>query len=714
VILATDAGRVLAAELMIVDQLETLTSGGALPSASAPTAGFEESVRAWWASTNAAVAAEAKVQAEPMIKQIEEQTALFIGVSVSIPIDGGGTRLGSPQFGGTFSYRNATLNLSAPAQGGLLVSGSWGGLPLGTILVTPPPSEFRGAAADWSRAAADAGVATTPSRSVASSSVVVPVSGSIRVALSPGALVRPAESSDTQLLLAASRGHAAVTVAWGALPSLPAAWLQPKLGGSNRTILSGLIVRAAPHLTTDEVALVNAAIASGSLPESVVEVLVRRAEQAATSGRWLRTSAVAEIVQEPAGPCPVEGCNDPARQSAIARGVQDRNARARQSFEAASAEAKTRLRTDRIFTDGLPAVSLTVGNDYSVLEWRYDYQIVGGGSITLSIATQAPDWLRTRMRTNPGEQWLEKLSVLAAGPLLDGPDPSRAILRRAEAGLLKDAQQLNAQLAEVVDAAGTTLGTSLRTSAEEYYKALSDWTNSEAGAGSGGGVKAPFEPPGLGAALTPLLPPPFEVVARRDQAVSEVVTAQRETDLARAVRSGAISPELTQPATDWAEAAASIRLVTPAMGKRIAEKAIAAALDYQSRGVKYRSPPSGTNTADCSHFCADVLDQAGFAIPYHTSRDFANSQYFREVPASEAQAGDIIWQPRTTELPGAGHVGIYTGERNAKGNPLGVQMGNKGARTAVWGPRSKTGGDGGGWFDGGEQIKFYRPIAQDK
>jgi hypothetical protein len=87
--------------------------------------------------------------------------------------------------------------------------------------------------------------------------------------------------------------------------------------------------------------------------------------------------------------------------------------------------------------------------------------------------------------------------------------------------------------------------------------------------------------------------------------------------------------------------------------------------------------------------------EGGFShIPYHTTRDLAGSKYYRKVNASEAQAGDILWQP--------GHMGVYTGQSDARGRPMGVQMGSSGAREAPWGLN--------GWFAGGAQLKYYRPL----
>ena len=76
------------------------------------------------------------------------------------------------------------------------------------------------------------------------------------------------------------------------------------------------------------------------------------------------------------------------------------------------------------------------------------------------------------------------------------------------------------------------------------------------------------------------------------------------------------------------------------------------------------------------------------------------------VPSDEAKPGDIVvrrwFDPGTGTFEG--HMGIYTGDIDAKGRQSGVQMGTRGAQTALWGP--------GGWFTTGwfdpTSFQFYR------
>lgn len=85
--------------------------------------------------------------------------------------------------------------------------------------------------------------------------------------------------------------------------------------------------------------------------------------------------------------------------------------------------------------------------------------------------------------------------------------------------------------------------------------------------------------------------------------------------------------------------------------------------------------------------------QAGFGVPYTTSRDFGTSPNYEPV-TGDAQRGDVMWQP--------GHVGMYTGHGYKKTkNPSGLQIGSPaGVREGPFGVL--------GWFPGGNELKYFR------
>lgn len=131
-------------------------------------------------------------------------------------------------------------------------------------------------------------------------------------------------------------------------------------------------------------------------------------------------------------------------------------------------------------------------------------------------------------------------------------------------------------------------------------------------------------------------------------------------------------------------------------GVQVASYAERVADDYAVRQVAYRTggdASAGGKTSDCAHFVSDVLSQAGLDIPDTTAQDVTDSEYFDEVPASEARAGDVIVQ--------GGHMGIYSGTKDAAGHPIGTPVGNHSGAMAPW--------SSGGWFANQGDVRFFRP-----
>lgn len=162
-----------------------------------------------------------------------------------------------------------------------------------------------------------------------------------------------------------------------------------------------------------------------------------------------------------------------------------------------------------------------------------------------------------------------------------------------------------------------------------------------------------------------------------------------------AALSGKPAAKRAAPGTTGGAGAAG--LTTASKGKNgqgIADTARTKAQEYKDNGVTYlKSRPAYpvNKHADCSSFVHDVLKASGHDVPDTTTDALATSKHF--MPVTNPQPGDVIWQP--------GHMGIYTGT-DAAGHPLGMQMGVHGPAEGKWGP--------GGWFDGGGETKYYRPV----
>lgn len=174
-------------------------------------------------------------------------------------------------------------------------------------------------------------------------------------------------------------------------------------------------------------------------------------------------------------------------------------------------------------------------------------------------------------------------------------------------------------------------------------------------------------------------------------ALSDAITGQKLDPLTW------IRAELERLVSQMLQQMTSSGLIDKHTGNLIAQKSAEVAKDYRDRGVTYYmgdDAEADGDTADCSHFVHDVLNQSGIDIPYVTTSDIGNDSHFNRIPASEARAGDIIVQGH--------HMGVYTGENDPDTDcPLGYQMGDHGAAKGKWGD--------GGWFAHPEDMRFYRP-----
>lgn len=99
-------------------------------------------------------------------------------------------------------------------------------------------------------------------------------------------------------------------------------------------------------------------------------------------------------------------------------------------------------------------------------------------------------------------------------------------------------------------------------------------------------------------------------------------------------------------AAEAAASAASSSVDVPASA--IGNSVISIASRYI--GVPYVSGGSSPSGMDCSGFTKYVFGQLGINLPHSSS---AQPGYGTQVPASEAQPGDLMWTP--------GHVSIYAG-----------------------------------------------------
>ncbi|MDR7383833.1 C40 family peptidase [Promicromonospora iranensis] len=136
-------------------------------------------------------------------------------------------------------------------------------------------------------------------------------------------------------------------------------------------------------------------------------------------------------------------------------------------------------------------------------------------------------------------------------------------------------------------------------------------------------------------------------------AVSVVSAAENEdyqAELAAAEAEKAAEAAAAEAAEAAEAAAATVSTATSVdvPASAIGNSVISIASRYV--GVPYVSGGASPSGMDCSGFTQYVYGQLGIDLPHSSS---AQPGYGTQVPASEAQPGDLMWTP--------GHVSIYAG-----------------------------------------------------
>jgi cell wall-associated NlpC family hydrolase len=140
-----------------------------------------------------------------------------------------------------------------------------------------------------------------------------------------------------------------------------------------------------------------------------------------------------------------------------------------------------------------------------------------------------------------------------------------------------------------------------------------------------------------------------------EKAAVSVVSAAENEDYQAELAAAEAAEAAEAAAAEAAEAAeaAATTATTAATSVDVPASAIGnSVISIASRyvGVPYVSGGGSPSGFDCSGFTAYVYGQLGIDLPHSSS---AQSGYGTQVPASEAQPGDLMWTP--------GHVSIYAG-----------------------------------------------------
>jgi hypothetical protein len=529
----TVEGRIRATEMNTLAEIYDYATGGSLPEPGAPKPAFVDAVRSQWDRVSKVINDRVASESNPIIEKINQRNnawSIFFSVTLGGPF---------PVFTGSYTSGSIGINLSTSFTNSVAVSGSVNGIntpqlniPLPSFDSTQPEIN-----SSQTRNATDAALASMPTRMAVTGTsyrAVRDLASVETTTMTPGPL--PPAPAPTPLPTGTLVLRTEVPTTWMILPPLPTNWKEALLDDGQRQWLGGLVARAAPKLSQQEKDAVVQAVKAGVISDQLLDMLVERGnaaieEENIAARRWVRTKVVSELV-------PTRGADGTnLTQAQKVEYMRANNAKSQAEFDAALKKVRDQLKAEKVFVDGMPAVSLTYGNDFTVMLWRYDFQLVTGAQITLTHMYETPFWLIDHVRKDPNGHVLEKLSTAATESMLNWAGVPRSLLGKGEQAKFKDSELLKEQLKEVVDSTGQTLLDKLKPVIEDYFKQLSNWLNSQAGSPT---VAKPFVPPPAGAPLLNFFPPPYEWALRRDEPVPQILMSQRESDLARKIRTGEI------------------------------------------------------------------------------------------------------------------------------------------------------------------------------
>jgi hypothetical protein len=537
--LSTPDGRARAAELAIYDKIYEYAKGEVLAAPGNISEGFISQLRQRWTNLSQDLERQVKESADPIVKQIASSTnkGWTFGISITFgpPV---------PILGTTFSTANWSLGLSSSLQGNLLLTGSWNNIRLPVQLMStavapdpaePPPSPI----------AADAALAYVPTRMAVAGTAFspsladrAPAGGGTSPVITSGGAPPPATPSGvvwTQL-----------PVYWNLLPPLDNQFIPPDPNSIERLWLSGLLFQAAPHLTADEKDAINLAVKSGKIPDSMLDMIYERRksaleEQKIADREWIRTSVVDQLIPEAkhGQPQPVAGYPDLSPEAARDKWIEEFNKDAESRFETALSQARARAGRAEILTDGMPAIRLTYGNNFTVMQYEYEYMLAEGGTIKEAYMHLTPYWLIDHVRKDPTGHVLEKLATAATENMIQHGFnfAGKAIISKAEVKKFLDADDYREMVLKPInDIVGEdAILDKLKPAIEDFITQLTNWSAAQP---TNSAVRDPFIPPFLGTPMLNFLPAPYEWAERRDEPVSQILLYQRQTNYANEVRDG--------------------------------------------------------------------------------------------------------------------------------------------------------------------------------
>jgi hypothetical protein len=518
-LLSSASGMEAAMRLNVLAQTRKYLAGPALPNLGQADQSFFDPLIQRYSELEAQAQHDADTKVHAALNALAQSKAqgFQIGVSISwtpLPILGVGVEIGD--FG---------LNLSM-SSGASILRGAFRGIniPVSLDVSLMPATHAPGGGA-------------------------LPESNSIAVDpdLAPARLASTA--SGLELISGGARSVETVPAPeWTIMPPIDSGKVGYRDDPSTRSWLAGLVKQAWPKLTEAEKTHVQDGLKQAKFPEALVDTLVERRNQAVEaekieSGEWVDTHVVDQLIPEkrPGTGCPPAGCVNMDVPSDVDKYIASRNKEAKDAFDGAVWEAKARCGHSDIFktSSGLPATSITYGNDFKVMLFEYRFQIIDGSVLTWDFYQRTPLNLIYFVKKDPNGHELEKWDEAIASQMQSfaaSGGPSKALFDTVEAKQeLEVADKIEA-LHQATDANVEALAKDLQESIKNFFAEIEAYFERE----QKSGAVDPFLAPYLASPLLDFYAPPFACFERRDDKLQEIFLYERASDLYYRVGTGGL------------------------------------------------------------------------------------------------------------------------------------------------------------------------------
>ncbi|HCN84506.1 MAG TPA: hypothetical protein DIT07_12930 [Sphingobacteriaceae bacterium] len=289
-----------------------------------------------------------------------------------------------------------------------------------------------------------------------------------------------------------------------------------------------LVTQAYSKFTQQELKSILKAIKEGYLPDPLVELIIKRRNQAIedeniSSGQWVRTKVLTtELIP------PVAFRHEMTEDEYI----KAFNSGDSENFNRLIKMKQTACNYKQVFEDGLPGLSLMYDKDFKYMMWTYQYKCLDGSLIEKHFLNKVFPSLTPLLVANPDGHVLEKLASLAVESFAGHPDENNP-MRKTEYKKLDDAEHFERSLSKQLAEFAKTYKDSLQSVIKNYFDSFKQWQKENSKNSS---IEYPYIPDPNVAPVLNLFVPPWEWHVRRMETVEKILTFQRKSSFFDAIK----------------------------------------------------------------------------------------------------------------------------------------------------------------------------------